>query len=454
MVCDEMGSGLFADLYELTMAQAYYSRNMRGPATFSLFIRKYPPNRAYFVNAGLENVLAHLEAFRFSEEERGYLQSTGLFSRDFLSYLGTLRFTGDVLALPEGRVFFADEPVLEVTAPIIEAQLIESAVINMVNLEVTIATKASRCVYAARGRDLVDFSLRRTQGTDAGLKVARASYIAGFAGTSNVLAGRHYGIPINGTMAHSYVTSFEREEDAFRAFAEIFPDHTVLLLDTYDTLSGARKAVKVGKEMLRQGRSLGGVRLDSGDMVGLSKRVREILREEGLSDARIFASGGFDEYEIARALDRGAEIDAFGVGTSMGVSADAPYTDMAYKLVRYDGRPILKLSEGKESLVGEKQVFRTWKDGRMSRDTIALRHEQQEGEALLIPAMKNGRRIGPGEPLTILRERFRREFAGLVEGSKALEKPEGLPVELSDELSRLQAQTVREVRQRELGEYA
>ncbi|MEW6669842.1 MAG: nicotinate phosphoribosyltransferase [Thermodesulfobacteriota bacterium] len=451
MVSDALGSGLFTDLYELTMAQAYYRRSMHGRATFSLFIRKYPPNRAYFVNAGLENVLTHLEAFRFSEQERAYLQSTGLFSREFLDYLGTLRFRGDVHALPEGRIFFADEPVLEVTAPIIEAQMVESAVINRVNLQVMIATKASRCVYAARGRGLVDFSLRRTQGSDAALSVARASYIAGFAGTSNVLAGRLYGIPINGTMAHSYVTSFEREEDAFRVFAETFPDHTVLLLDTYDTLSGARKAVQVGKEMLRQGRSLRGVRLDSGDMAGLSRRVREILREEGLTDTRIFASGGFDEYEIARALERGAEIDAFGVGTNMGVSADAPYTDMAYKLVQYDGRPILKLSEGKESLVGKKQVFRTWKDGRMIRDTIALRHEKREGEPLLIPVMKAGRRLGPGEPLTTLRERFRQEFAGLDERSKALEKPEGLPVELSDELSRLQTQTAREVRQRELG---
>jgi len=274
-----------------------------------------------------------------------------------LHYLSTLRFTGDVFAIPEGRIFFKDEPILEITAPIIEAQLVEPFVINVINFQTTIATKASRCVYAARGRKLVDFSLRRTQGVDAGLKVARASYIVGFGGTSNVLAGKLYNIPVFGTMAHSFITSFKKEIDAFRAFSKIFPQNTVLLIDTYDTIIGAHKAAIIGKELLYQGKKLKGVRLDSGDMAPLSKEVRQVFKEAGLNNVMIFASGGFDEYKIAKVLEQGAEIDAFGVGTKMGVSADAPYTDIAYKLVEYDGRPVLKLSMGKKTLVGQKQAF-------------------------------------------------------------------------------------------------
>jgi len=349
---------LLTDFYEFTMAACYYHRQMFAPATFSLFIREYPTNRGYFVSMGLEDVLEFLESFHFSQKDLDYLKSLSFFSDDFLHHLSTLRFTGNVFAIPEGRIFFKDEPILEITAPIIEAQLVETFVMNIVNLQVTVASKAARCVYAAKGRDVVDFSLRRTQGIDAGLKVARASYIVGFAGTSNVLAGKLYNIPIFGTMAHSFVTSFEREIDAFRTFAEMFPENTVLLIDTYDTIVGAHKAAIVGKEMLNGGKKLKGVRLDSGNMVSLSKEVRAVLKEAGLNNISIFASGGFDEYKIAQVIKEGAEIDAFGVGTKMGVSADAPYTDIAYKLVYYDGRPVLKLSTGKKTLVGEKQVFR------------------------------------------------------------------------------------------------
>jgi nicotinate phosphoribosyltransferase len=443
---------LLTDLYELTMAASYYHHRMFAPATFSLFIRDYPPHRGYFVSAGLEDVLDFLESFHFTKKDIEFLKETELFSQDFLKYLSRLRFTGDVHGIPEGRLFFKDEPVLEITGPIIEAQLVETFVINAINLQVSIATKASRCVHASRGQRLVDFSLRRTQGIDAGLKVARASYLAGFVGTSNVMAGMKYDIPIFGTMAHSYITSFEEEIDAFRSYAETFPNNTVLLIDTYDTLSGAHKAATVGKEMLARGQKLKGVRLDSGDMAALSQEVRPILSEAGLDDVSIFASGGFDEYKIARMIEKGGEIDAFGVGTKMGVSADAPYTDMAYKLVKYDGRPVLKLSSGKKTLVDEKQVFRMKEGDRLAGDMIALRNESLEGEPVLRKLMRKGRRMEATEPLPKIKERFQKEFAMLDEEHRRLEDPSPFPVRLSCGLKKLQEQVIHEVREKELGE--
>ncbi|AMM41929.1 nicotinate phosphoribosyltransferase [Candidatus Desulfofervidus auxilii] len=443
---------LLTDLYELTMATCYYKYQMFAPATFSLFIREYPPHRGYFVSAGLEDVLCFLESFHFNQKDLDYLDNLGIFPKDFLHYLSTLRFTGDVFAIPEGRIFFKDEPILEITAPIIEAQLVEPFVINVINFQTTIATKASRCVYAARGRKLVDFSLRRTQGVDAGLKVARASYIVGFGGTSNVLAGKLYNIPVFGTMAHSFITSFKKEIDAFRAFSKIFPQNTVLLIDTYDTIIGAHKAAIIGKELLYQGKKLKGVRLDSGDMAPLSKEVRQVFKEAGLNNVMIFASGGFDEYKIAKVLEQGAEIDAFGVGTKMGVSADAPYTDIAYKLVEYDGRPVLKLSMGKKTLVGQKQVFRLKEKNNLQKDIIALRTEKLDGEPLLTPVMKEGKRLFHSEPLTKIRDRFQTEFAALDESYKRLENPAIYLVELGPALQKLQKQVVFKVREKELGE--
>ncbi len=443
---------LFADLYEFTMAACYFENRMFDPATFSLYIRKYGPHRGYYVSAGLEEVLDFLESFQFTPEELDFLQSTGLFSTDFLNYLERLRFTGELFAIPEGRLFFKDEPILEITAPIIEAQLIESFVINAVNLQVSIASKAARCIHAAGGKNLVDFSLRRTQGTDAGMKVARASFIAGFGATSNVLAGKQYGIPISGTMAHSFVLSFEEEIEAFRAFARTFPDRTVLLIDTYDTISGAKKAAEVGREMLEGGHMLKGVRLDSGDFVKLSKEVRRILDEAGLKEVIIFASGGFDEFEIEEVLSKGAKIDAFGVGTKMGVSADAPYNDIAYKLVEYDGRPVLKLSRAKKTLVNRKQVFRETREGKMIGDTIGLRAESHGGTPLLKCMMLGGERLSQPESLQHIRERFRAEFSTLGDPYKSIKNPETYPVRLSPMLEAAQSRTVREVRRRELGE--
>ena len=443
--------GLFTDLYELTMAASYFENEFFSPATFSLFIRDYPEDRGYFVSAGLRQALEFLETFSFEEEELDYLASQRLFSEDFLQYLSRLRFTGEVRAMDEGRVFFKDEPVVEVTAPIIEGQIVETFVINAINLEVCIATKASRCVSAASGRSLVDFSLRRTQGVDAGLKVARASYIAGFSATSNVMAGKLYGIPVAGTMAHSYITSFKDELDSFRAFSRTFPDNTVLLIDTYDTLEGARKAVEVGREMASRGHSLRGVRLDSGDMAQLSKEVRSILDEAGLREVKIFASGGFDEHKIDDVVKRGAKIDAFGVGTKMGVSADAPYADIAYKLVKYAGRPVLKLSSGKRSLASEKQVFRNVRNASPSGDVIGLKDEELAGEKMLRSVMKDGKAVSGPDSLAEIRERFLDEFERLDPAYKAIRAPAPYPVELSEKLRRLQEETIEETKERELG---
>ena len=431
---------LLTDLYELTMAASYFENSMVEPATFSLFIRNYPHGRSYFVAAGLEQVLDYVANFHFSESDLAYLDRTGLFSDDFLEYLKTMRFTGSIYGLAEGEVFFIDEPILEVTAPIIEAQILETFVINTASLQSMIATKAARCVHAARGRRLVDFSLRRSQGIDAGLKVARSTYIAGFVATSNVLAGKLYGIPISGTMAHSYISSFEDEIEAFRAFARSFPQKTILLIDTYDTVAGARKAAIVGQEMAKEGHKLLGVRLDSGDMTLLSQQVRNVLDEAGLRDVEIFASSGFDEYKIARTLKEDARIDAFGVGTKMGVSADAPYFDMAYKLVQYGERPIMKLSTGKVNLAGGKQVFRkTDHQGQFLEDIIGTRDETFEAACpLLEPVMQDGKLLRKHPSLEEIRERFRKNFAALDEKYKTLDGAHLYPVKLSARLSALQ----------------
>jgi nicotinate phosphoribosyltransferase len=445
---------LLTDLYELTMAASYFEEGMAEDATFSLFIRKYPPGRSYFVAAGLAEALAYLESLRFRDEDLAYLESTRLFKKEFLDYLGTVRFTGEVWALPEGSLFFQDEPILEVTGPIIEAQLAETFIINAINLQTLIATKAARATVAAGPRRLVDFSLRRTQGTDAGLKVARATYLAGFVGTSNVLAGKLYGLPIFGTMAHSYITSFSSEIEAFRAFARAFPQNTVLLIDTYDTIAGARKAIQVGQEMAARGQKLRGVRLDSGDMAALSIEVRRLLDEAGLDYVTIFASGGFDEHKIARTLAAGGRIDAFGVGTKIGVSADVPYFDIAYKLVRYGGRPVMKLSTGKATYVDRKQIFRRYDDqGRMAGDSLGLREEGLPGTVpLLQQVMAQGRLLAPLPSLQASREYFLQEFAKLPIQYKNLENPATYPVQISPALSRLQAEVEAQLRRQELGE--
>ncbi len=450
---------LLIDLYQLTMAAAYFAGGVTATATFSFFVRAYPADRGYLVAAGLEDVVRFLTTFRFTPDALQHLRRSRLYRDDFLDFLEQLRFSGDVWALPEGSLCFVSEPLIEVTAPIIEAQLVETYLINQMNLQTMIATKAARCVHAAAGRSLIDFSLRRVHGSDAGMKVARASYLAGFTGSSNVLAEQRYGIPAFGTMAHSYVESFADEIDAFRTFVQVFPSHSTLLVDTYDTLSGVRKAAIVGAEMRARGECLGSVRLDSGDLDVLSRGARRILDAAGLSEVKIFASGGLDEYQVSELVARGAPIDAFGVGTAMGVSSDAPFLDCAYKLVEYAGRPRLKLSQKKQTLVGRKQVWRAYDgSGVMHADAIGLRDEAREAIApqlgvgadhvqpCLFPVMRGGQLTAPLPGLPAMRSRFAAEFARLPAPHKALRAPAAYPVRISAELQGRQAAAAAAVR--------
>ena len=441
--------GLFTDLYELTMAQTYFAEGMFGPATFDLFLRNYPPNRGYLVCAGLEDTLEFLEGVSFGDGARQFLRDTQLFSEDFLDYMGDLRFSGEVRAMPEGRIFFANEPILEVTAPIIEAQLIETLLINRMNLQSLQATKAARCVGAARGRAVSDFGARRAPGVDGALTMARSGYIGGFQSTSNVLAARRYGIPPAGTMAHSLITSYPTELEAFRAYAKAFPNRTILLIDTYSTIDGAYNAVQVAREMEESGHKLVGVRLDSGDYGELSRRVRGILDDAGLAYVQIVVSGGLDEYEIARLLEGGAPIDIFGVGTRVSVSSDAPYSDMSYKLVCYDGRPVMKLSQDKVSPPGAKQVFRMGDSaGVFERDIVALRDERLPGgEPLLDTVMENGQRTRPAPALAEARDRFWKDFERLGDHYKRVVGPPRYPVTPSPRLRRLEHQVEAELLQ-------
>ena len=413
-------SGLLTDLYELNMAASYLERGMGGEATFSLFVRQLPPTRGFLVAAGLETALEFLEGFGLSEEELDYLGRELGFEDPVLDALGALRFHGNVWAVPEGRVVYANEPLLELTAPIAVAQLVEPFLLNQVTFQTTIASKAARCVIAADGRDVIDFALRRTQGLDAALAVARTSSIVGFAATSNVEAARRYGLRPTGTMAHSYIESFPSEREAFRTFARDFPNRTTFLVDTFDTMNGVLTAIGVIEELgLAESETLG-IRLDSGDLNALSHSARALLDEAGLEHVRIFASGGLDEIEVDRLVRGGAPIDAFGIGTRMGVSADAPSLDSAYKLVEYDGRPILKLSAQKVTEPGRKQVFRG-----PNGDVIGLRDEDvpDDHEPLLVPVMQGGERTGPHRTLETARSLFRSDLERLPEAARRIEDP-------------------------------
>ncbi|MBI5229444.1 nicotinate phosphoribosyltransferase, partial [Candidatus Micrarchaeota archaeon] len=387
---------MLIDLYELTMCASYFENKRNELATFDLFIRKLPPNRSYFVFAGLEQALLFLKNMKFNQEQINYLRKEG-FKEDFLTYLGEFKFSGEVWAVPEGTIVFPNEPLIRVTAPIIEAQLVESFLLNTVNLQTMIATKASRVVNAARGRPVIEFGLRRTHGADAGMKAARCSYIAGCAGTSSVLAGMRYGIPVFGTMAHSFVMFFDSEIEAFRAFAKTFPKKSTLLIDTFDDIKGAENAAAVAKELEKKGFRLSGVRIDSGNLAEISKKVRALLDEKGLNYVKIFASGDLDEYKIEELSSKGAKIDSFGVGTRMSTSEDRPYVDIIYKLSEKMDKtgkfvPTMKLSKGKVTLPGRKQVFRVKDDsGNFVRDIIALHNEKVEGEPLLVKVMEKGK---------------------------------------------------------------
>jgi len=440
MTPSPLAGPLLTDLYEITMAAGYWAHDIRDRATFSVFVRNPDQNRNFFVAAGLETILQELEAYRFNPEDISYLKSLKLFDPNFLKTLQRLKFTGDVYALPEGTLFFPDEPILEITAPIIEGQLIETLVLNTIGIATLIATKASRCMHAAAGRPLVDFALRRTHGQAAGNQVARSTYIAGFAATSNVQAGQKFGIPVAGTMAHAFVTAFDSELDAFRAYAATFPQNSIFLIDTYDTIAGARNAATVALEMQALGHTALGVRLDSGDMVALSRDVRRILDEAGLPGMKIYASSGFDEAKIDAILRAGAPIDAFGIGTRVGVSADAPYLDIVYKLVRLGNRNIRKLSTGKITLAGEKQVFRRLDASGMYReDIIACREEAlADAQPLLELVMARGRKIKPTMTLVDIRANFEKNFVRLDQRYKNIHRHLAFPVRISARLDALQ----------------
>lgn len=431
---------LLTDLYELNMVASYLRRRMNGTATFSLFVRRLPATRGFIVAAGVESCLDFLEQLRFEEEDLSYLGEALGFTTADLEAFRRFRFTGDVWAMPEGRIAFPGEPLLEVTAPLPEAQLIETFLLNRVTYESTIASKAARCVIAAAGRDTVDFSFRRTHGIEAGIDVARLSAMVGFVATSNVEAARRFGLVAAGTMAHSYVEVFRSEAEAFHAFAEDFPGRVTFLVDTYDTISGVRAAIAVIQQLRLDGRL--GIRLDSGDLAELSRKARRLLDRAGLHHVRVFASGSLDELAIDDLVRDAAPIDAFGVGTKMGVSADYPYLDTAYKLVRYQDRPVMKLSRGKVSAPGRKQVFRR---STPFSDVIGLHEEPvQAGRVrLLEPLMTKGKRKTSRPPLSQSRALFQSDLALVPESTRELRSPKPPSVRSTEALRRLTAETRR-----------
>jgi nicotinate phosphoribosyltransferase len=438
-----MPGALLTDLYELNMAASYVRRGMTDRATFSLFVRALPPNRGFLVAAGLESCLAFLEGFSFDVDDLAYLRDGLGFSEETLEAFGRMRFTGDAWAIPEGRIVFAREPLLEITAPLPEGQLAETYLLNQITFQTALASKAARCRIAAGPRDVVDFAFRRTHGVEAAMAVARTSAMVGFAATSNVEAARRYGLTAAGTMAHSFIEAFATEREAFQAFAEDFPERATFLVDTYDTLEGVRRATDVIRDLsLSAGL---GIRLDSGDLDTLSRQARHLLDQAGLTEVRIFASGGLDELDVERLVRAGAPIDAFGVGTRMGVSADAPSLDSAYKLVAVGTRPVAKLSPGKASDPGAKQVFRLpHKEG----DVVALRDEQPlpGAEALLRPLMIGGERTGPPEPLSAARERFEADLARLPAAVKRLREPDTVNARTSPRLDELSESVRADIR--------
>jgi nicotinate phosphoribosyltransferase len=435
----ETSPALLTDLYELTMAAALWAEGRAEvSAVFSLFVRSLPPDRGYLVAAGLDDALAFVERLRFDGEDRAGLARMGGFEPGFLDWLGEVRFSGTIRAVPEGRLVFADEPLLEVSGPLAVAQVLETALLNQLNLQTTLATKAARVRHAAAGRAVVDFALRRAHGFEAGLRVARCSALVGFAATSNVAGALRYGIPASGTMAHSYVSAHDSELEAFRNFARHVAE-PVLLIDTFDTKTGLERAIEVGLELKAAGRSLRAVRLDSGDLAELARLARDRLDAAGLPEVGIFASGGLDEHDIARLVAAGAPIDGFGVGTALGVSADAPVLEVVYKLVQVDGRPVAKRSVAKETLPCPKQV---WRRPGFDGDVLATVGEESPepgAEPLLVPV--------PPEPapdpvaaLVAARERFEADWARLPAEHKALTDPAPYPVVRSAALAALAEQ--------------
>ena len=437
-------SALLTDLYQINMIQAYLDHGETKTAVFEFFVRNLPPRRGFLVAAGLEQALDFLENLRFPPEEIEWLRSTGRFGNNLLDYLAGFRFTGDVHAMPEGTVFFANEPILRVTAPIPQAQFVESRLINILHFQTLIAAKAARMMLAAPDKLLVDFGFRRAHGAEAGLMAARASYLAGFAGTATVLAGEEFGIPTYGTMAHSFIEAFDDEMTAFAAFAQSRPDNLVLLIDTYDTEAAARKVVELAPRLKAAGIAIRSVRIDSGDLVALSRSVRGILDAGRLREVTIFASGGLDEDQLAAFAQQNAPIDGYGVGTSLTTSADVPAVDCVYKLQEYAGLPRRKRSTKKATWPGRKQVWRCYgADGRMLGDVLAREGDNKAGEPLIELVMQSGRRLRPAPSLDDIRRHAKRELERLPQALRAIELATTYPVEVADELKELAAEVDR-----------
>ena len=449
MTVNERQSALLTDLYQINMIQAYLDQGETKTAVFEFFVRNLPARRGFLVAAGLDQALDYLENLRFSAAEIEWLKSTGRFGQNLLDYLAAFRFTGDAHAMPEGTVFFANEPILRVTAPLPQAQFVESRLINILHLQTLIASKSARMMLAAPGKLLVDFGFRRAHGAEAGLMAARASYIMGFAGTATVLAGKEFGIPIYGTMAHSFIETFDDESAAFAAFARARPDNLVLLLDTYDTEAAARKVVALAPLLKAAGIAIRGVRLDSGDLVALSRKVRGILDAGSLHDVTIFASGGLDEDQLAAFAQQDAPIDGLGIGTSLTTSSDAPTLDCVYKLQEYAGLPRRKRAVNKATWPGRKQVWRRYDaEGRMAGDVLSPDGDQHAGEPLIRLVMQGGKRVRPPLSLEEIRRHARRELELLPQALRPLVPGTAYPVEVADELKALAAEVDRRLQMR------
>ncbi len=445
---DSSEVSILNDLYEFTVAAAFFERRMNGAASFEVMVRRFPPSRGYMIAAGLDRVLQILEDFHFDTSAIEHLESLHLFKAEFLQHLAQLRFTGSVRAIADGSIFFPGEPVMEVRGPLIETQILEPLILNQLGFASLTATKAARCFSVASGRRLVEFGLRRAQGADATLVVARSSYLAGFSGTSNVLAGKRYGMPVFGTMSHSFIMAHDSERQAFEDFARSFPKLSTMLVDTYETSQGVRNVAELAARLAQDDIKIQAVRLDSGDLYQLSRQARAILDQHGLHDVAIFVSGNLDEYRIADLIRAGAPIDAFGIGTALSVSDDAPSADYTYKLADYMGRPRLKTSAGKATVPGRKQVFRGIDaGGHYSQDLVGLLDESPSSVTrefkpavaritpMLQPVFENGVRLGPPPTLDQSRDHFMAEFAMLGARQRSLTTPAVYPVRLTAALN-------------------
>jgi nicotinate phosphoribosyltransferase len=437
---DPGASALLTDLYQLTMLQTYFEHGMTETAVFELFFRRLPPGqRNFFLAAGVEQVVAFLEGLCFRADELEWLGRQNRFTPRFIDQLARLRFTGDVDAISEGSVFFANEPVVRVVAPLPQAQLVETRLMNLVHFQTMIATKAARAALQAPGKLLIDFGLRRAHGAEAGLLAARATYLAGMSGSATVLAGSLFGVPVFGTMAHSFIQAHDSEIEAFERYARSHPNNITLLIDTYDTETAAHKVVQLAPKLALDGIRIRAVRIDSGDLSEHARRVRAIFDQGGLREVKILVSGGIDEFAIRELLTvKGAPIDGFGIGSGMDTSYDVPTLDCAYKLQEYAGRPRRKRSEGKATWPGRKQVYRSYgDDGCMRSDLLTLESDRQPGTPLLQPVMRNGRRMAELQTLSQARERAQAELKRLPEPLRGLESVDPYPVQISGRLREL-----------------